>query len=172
LESTAFGIEPNASDTTVATQQPPSCAALQAERSERDALGSERLLSLLVGFRCCFIRPSVCHSTEHSQAQYRTLLPCVVQPQAKSEKHWSMIKIKKSTFSTDEHEDSTHGRSASITKDYVTLHVFTYKNDREITPVAVKKEALKELTALYPYNFLDDTNYKVYQAVTEKKYYY
>jgi hypothetical protein len=32
---------------------------LQAERSERDALGSERLLSLLVGFRCCFIRPSV-----------------------------------------------------------------------------------------------------------------
>jgi hypothetical protein len=41
-------------------------------------------------------------------------------------------------------------------------------NDREITPETVKKEALKELTALCPYNFLDDTEYKVYLTDTGK----
>jgi hypothetical protein len=63
-----------------------------------------------------------------------------------------MIERKKGTFSTDEHEDLTQGRSASITKDYLTL--FTYKNDHGITPETVKKEALKELTAHCAIRFL------------------
>jgi hypothetical protein len=37
----AFVIEPSASDATAATQRSSACAALQAERSERDAHGSE-----------------------------------------------------------------------------------------------------------------------------------
>ena len=43
-----------------------------------------------------------------------------------------MLKIKKSTFTTDEHEDFTQERSASITKGYVTL--FPYMDDNESTP--------------------------------------
>jgi hypothetical protein len=87
-------------------------------------------------------------------------------PEAKSEKRWGMERIKNSTFSTAEHEDSTQERNASTTSDFVTP--FTYKNGREISPGTLKKEAIKELTALYPYNFLDDTDYLVYQSATEK----
>jgi hypothetical protein len=46
-----------------------------------------------------------------------------------------------------------------------------YSHTRKVTDVLTltqsKKEALKELTALYPYNFLDDTDYKVFQTATE-----
>jgi hypothetical protein len=77
-----------------------------------------------------------------------------------------MDRIKNSTSSTAEHDDLTQGRNTSITRGCVAL--FTYKNGREISPGAVKKEAPKGLTALYPHNFLGDTDYLVYQAVTEK----
>ena len=63
----------------------------------------------------------------------------------KSAGAWSMIKTKKSTFTTDEHEDFVQERSASILKDHVTL--FTYTKGGGRNPDTVKKEALKELTA-------------------------
>jgi hypothetical protein len=90
-------------------------------------------------------------------------------PQAKSEK-WGVIMTNSSTFSTEGDGDFTQDHSASITPDYVTL--FTYKDGREISPGTVEKGALKELTALYPYNFLDDTEYLVHQTDTGKKYYH
>jgi hypothetical protein len=62
------------------------------------------------------------------------------------EKRRRTIRIKKSTFTTDEHEDFTQERSASISKDHVTP--FTYTNGNERIVETVKKEALKELTAL------------------------
>jgi hypothetical protein len=53
------------------------------------------------------------------------------------------------------------GRKASISKDYVTLFTHTKGGGRNpACPETAKKEALKELTALHPYNFLDgDTEY-------------
>jgi hypothetical protein len=57
-----------------------------------------------------------------------------------------MIKIKKGTFTTDEHVDFVQERSASILKDHVAL--FTYKKSNKRNPETIKTEALKELTAL------------------------
>jgi hypothetical protein len=75
-----------------------------------------------------------------------------------------MAKINGSAFTTEEHEDFTQTRDASITKDHVVL--FTYTGGSARNPDTAKEDALKELTALYPYNFLDDTEYIVFQAAT------
>jgi hypothetical protein len=45
--------------TAVATQRPSPCAALQAERSERDALGSERAAAFFAGWLPLLLHPAL-----------------------------------------------------------------------------------------------------------------
>jgi hypothetical protein len=49
-------------------------------------------------------------------------------------------------FTTEELDDFTHKRNASITKDHVIL--FTYMNGKTLTSETIINGALKELTAL------------------------
>jgi hypothetical protein len=79
---------------------------------------------------------------------------------------WGMIEIKGSAFTTEELDDFTHKRSASITKDHVIL--FTYMNGKTLSPGTIIDGASKELTALFPYNFLGGSEYLVFQTLADK----
>jgi hypothetical protein len=87
-------------------------------------------------------------------------------PQANRESRWSTAKIKGSAFAIEELGDFTHKRDASITKDHVVL--FTYKNGKTLSPEAIIDGASKELTALFPYNFLEGSEYLVFQTLTDQ----